>query len=117
MYCYSYNLRTNFGENTVESTWIIGKLSPTLSSLETFQSLKHCVVSLFRRSLCYPLYRNFKLCEVLIDDVYKIFKLGQRAILKILLELKDLFDHNDLYYRYSKLFFDDYCNWVQIHAK
>ncbi|KAI8337346.1 SHQ1 protein-domain-containing protein [Choanephora cucurbitarum] len=34
LFAYSYNLRTTEGDNNVESVWCIGKISPTLSSLE-----------------------------------------------------------------------------------
>ncbi|KAI8336910.1 SHQ1 protein-domain-containing protein [Blakeslea trispora] len=120
MFAYSYNLRTTEGDNNVESVWCIGKISPTLSSLEVsffrqFTVLKDVLISCYRRAFTYPLYRNFALCEKLVQDVYILFKLGKRAILKALLEMKDLFDHHDVYYVYSKIYLDDYCVWIQ-HA-
>lgn len=78
--------------------------------------LKDVVLSCYRRALVYPLYRNFELCDKVLQDVYILFKLGKRAILKALLDMKYLFDHHDVYYVYSKIFFDDYCVWIQ-HAK
>ncbi|ORX94063.1 SHQ1-domain-containing protein [Basidiobolus meristosporus CBS 931.73] len=113
LFAYSYNHRANEGDNNVESCWIIGKLSSTLSCLEEFSTIREVLVASFRRSLAYPLYRNWKLSEKVMQDVYVILKLGKRAILKVLLELKDLFDHHDIYYIYSKLYLDDYCIWVQ----
>ncbi|ORX55567.1 SHQ1-domain-containing protein [Hesseltinella vesiculosa] len=113
LFAYCYNHRTSEGENTVESVWCIGKLSATLSCLEVFSTLKDVIVTGFRRSLAYPLYRNWALCEKVLLDVYILFKLGKRAILKALLEMKDLFDHHDIYYIYSKIYLDDYCTWIQ----
>ncbi|CAO3657346.1 unnamed protein product [Mucor hiemalis] len=115
MFAYCYNYRVTEGDNNVESVWCIGKVSPTISSLEQFTLLKDVVVSCYRRALIYPLYRNYELCEKVLQDVYIMFKLGKRAILKALLDMKYLFDHHDVYYVYSKIFFDDYCVWVQ-HA-
>lgn len=115
MFAYCYNYRVTEGDNNVESVWCIGKLSPTISSLEQFTLLKDVVLSCYRRALVYPLYRNFELCDKVIQDVYIMFKLGKRAILKALLDMKYLFDHHDVYYVYSKIFFDDYCVWIQ-HA-
>ncbi|KAI9486501.1 MAG: SHQ1 protein-domain-containing protein [Benjaminiella poitrasii] len=116
MFAYSYNHRITEGENNVESVWCVGKISSTLSSLEQFSVLKDVITSCYRRTLVYPLYRNFELCDKVLQDVYILFKLGKRAILKALLELKHLFDHHDVYYIYSKLFLDDYSVWIQ-HSK
>ncbi|KAG9293678.1 hypothetical protein G9A89_019015 [Geosiphon pyriformis] len=111
IFAYSYNKRVTEDENTVESVWTIGKLSPTISCLEKFTTLKETIVALYRRALAYPLYRNYALCEKVLQDVYVVFKLGKRALLKCLLEIKDLFDHHDAYYIYSKIWLDDYCVW------
>ena len=73
--------------------------------------------ALYRRSLAYPWYRNYELIKKCQEDVYVLLKLGKRAILKALLELKDLFDHHDIYYIYSKIFLDDYCIWCQTKAR
>ncbi|KAI8979860.1 SHQ1 protein-domain-containing protein [Mycotypha africana] len=113
---YSYNHRVTEGENNVESVWCIGKISSTLSSLEQFTTLKEVIISFYRRALIYPLYRHFGLCEKVLQDVYILFRLGKRAILKTLLEMKHLFDHHDVYYIYSKLYLDDYCIWVQLFS-
>jgi len=104
------------GENTVESPWMIGKISPTISCFEQFNSIEETMKVLYRRSLVYPWYRNYELTKKCQEDVYDLLKLGKRAILKVLLELKDLFDHHDVYYVYSKISFDDYCIWCQTKA-
>ncbi|KAI8996955.1 SHQ1 protein-domain-containing protein [Pilobolus umbonatus] len=87
LFAYSYNYRINEGDNNPESSWCIGKLSPTLSALDQFSTLKEAVIALM--------------------------KLGKRAILKAFLDMKYLFDHHDVYYIYSKLYIDDYCVWIQ----
>nr|CAG8502450.1 7954_t:CDS:10 [Entrophospora candida] len=113
IFAYSYNHRINEGENNVESVWTIGKISPTISCLEVFNNIEELILSLFHRTLAYPLYRNFELSKKCLEDVYVLLELGRRAILKVLLELKDLFDHHDTYYIYSKIILDDYCIWCQ----
>ncbi|CEI99810.1 hypothetical protein RMCBS344292_13890 [Rhizopus microsporus] len=115
LFAYSYNHRMTEGEGNVESAWCVGKLSSTLSCLEQFSTLKEVIITSFRRSLIYPLYRHFEFSEKVVQDVYILFKLGKRAILKALLEMKYIFDHHDVYYIYSKIYLDDYCVWIQ-HA-
>ncbi|KAM3589150.1 hypothetical protein VKS41_000028 [Umbelopsis sp. WA50703] len=113
LFAYSYNHRQTEGESNVESVWTIGKLSPTIAGLERFSTLQETLISCYRRALAFPLYRNYRLCDKVLQDVYILFKLGKRAILKALLELKDLFDHHDIYYVYCKIWLDDYCIWIQ----
>lgn len=115
LFAYSYNHRVTEGEGNVESCWCIGKLSSSLSSLEQFSVLKDVTISSVRRSLVYPLYRHIGLAEKVLQDVYILIRLGKRAILKALLDMKYMFDHHDVYYIYSKIYLDDYCVWIQ-HA-
>ncbi|PIA18478.1 SHQ1-domain-containing protein [Coemansia reversa NRRL 1564] len=116
LFAYLLELRINAGEFNVESVWAIGAVSSTLSNLEQFSTLRSVAVACYRRGLAYPLYRNWELCEKTFEDVYTVCSLGCRAILKIFLELKRLFDEHDIYYIYSKLYFDDYCIWLQTSA-
>ncbi|KAJ2412369.1 hypothetical protein GGI10_003721 [Coemansia sp. RSA 2530] len=116
LFAYSLDHRINLGDATVESPWTIGAVSATLSNLEQFSALRSTIVACFRRALAYPLYRNWDLCEKVLEDVYVLFKLGLRAILKVLLDIKLMFDHHDVYYVYSKLYLDDYCVWLQTSA-
>ncbi|KAJ1917260.1 hypothetical protein H4219_003290 [Mycoemilia scoparia] len=116
---YLYQYRSSRFENNVESAWNIGKLSASLAALEhhSAHTLKEVIVTSFSRALAYPLFRNWDLCQKVLRDTYDVFRLGRRALLKILLDCKDLFDHHDIYYVYSKILFDDYCVWIQTHAK
>ncbi|KAJ1662874.1 hypothetical protein IW140_005399 [Coemansia sp. RSA 1813] len=116
LFAYSLDYRANMGEHTVETAWAIGAVSSLFSNLERFSTLRDVIIASFRRGLAYPLYRNWELCEKALEDVYVILKLGRRAILKTMLEIKGLFDHHDVYYIYSKIFIDDYCVWLQTAA-
>ncbi|KAJ1909171.1 hypothetical protein IWQ60_011317, partial [Tieghemiomyces parasiticus] len=135
VFAYSYDFRTNQGESSVESAWTVGALSALCSALDLpmihpvdassptgasttgiTSPLHMTVIGCFRRALAYPLHRHWEVCVRVLHDTILLFKLGQRAILKVLLALKDLFDHHDTYYVYSKIWLDDYCVWLQRHA-
>ncbi|KAJ3188872.1 Hsp90 cochaperone shq1 [Gaertneriomyces sp. JEL0708] len=113
VYAYCYNYRTTEGDNTVESPWTICKLSSTLSCFDTFSTLRETLVACIRRALAYPLHRHYALATRCIEDVAVIFKLGKRALLKVLLEVKQLVGGDDRMYVLSRLWIDDYCVWVQ----
>lgn len=113
MYAYCYNHRTTQGDNTVESAWTVNKLSATLSWLQVFSDLETVVRSCFRRSLCYPLFRNWKLSCKVMEDTIKIFSLGRRQVLKCLLEIHELFNGSEPRYLLNQLYITDYCIWIQ----
>ncbi|KAF9116386.1 hypothetical protein BGX27_003069 [Mortierella sp. AM989] len=113
LFAYSYDLRVSEGDTTVETAWTICKLSPTIAALEQFTTLKETLLSSFRRALAYPLNRNWNLAMKVLQDVYVILKLGRRGILRALLAIKEILDHDDVYYIYSKMFIEDYCVWIQ----
>lgn len=113
LFAYSYELRVSEGDSTVETAWTICKLSPSIAALDQFTTLKETLVACFRRVLAYPLYRNWNLAMKVLQDVYVILKLGRRGILRALLAVKEILDHDDVYYIYSKMFLEDYCVWIQ----
>ncbi|KAG0244544.1 Hsp90 cochaperone shq1 [Actinomortierella wolfii] len=113
LFAYSYNLRVTEGDNTVETPWTICKLSSTLAALDQFTTLRETVVACFRRMLAYPLYRSWSLALKVLQDVYVLLRLGRRGVLRALLAVKDVLDHDDVYYIYSKMFIEDYCVWIQ----
>lgn len=95
LFAYAYDLRTNDWEHTVESCWTIRKLSPTLTCFEHWLPQKNSnfdndlamfmLVSCIRRSLTYPLYRNWKLSLTVANDMIDLLKKGQTEILKCFL--------------------------------
>ncbi|KAI9208549.1 SHQ1 protein-domain-containing protein [Polychytrium aggregatum] len=113
MFAYCYNHRTTEGDNTVGSGWTICKLSATLACFEVFATLRETLVADIRRSLTYPLYRHFGLSLKIVEDLAVLFKLGRRAILKALLEIKDLLERDEICYMFNRLYIDDYCIWIQ----
>ncbi|KAJ3286593.1 Hsp90 cochaperone shq1 [Borealophlyctis nickersoniae] len=81
----------------------------------TFSSLRQCLIASVRRSLAFPLYRNFALSLRVVEDVAVLFKLGRRSILKALLEVRDVLGGDEGGYALRRLWIDDYCVWIQ-HA-
>ncbi|GME66593.1 unnamed protein product [[Candida] boidinii] len=122
LFAYSFDLRENEGDHTVESAWSIGKLAPQISCLDSqliqtnnsteTNMIKVVVLTSSRRSLCYPLHRHFDLIKQVWDDVYYILRCGKRAVLKCLLNLREQFRFHDVYYVYCLILLDDLCSWV-----
>ncbi|KAG0337742.1 Hsp90 cochaperone shq1 [Podila horticola] len=113
LFAYSYDLRVTEGDANIETAWTICKLSATMAALDQFTTLRETLLASFRRALAYPLNRNWTLANKVLQDVYVILKLGKRGILRALLAIKDVLDHDDIYYIYSKMFIEDYCVWIQ----
>lgn len=97
----------------MESPWTVAKLSSTLSCFETYGTLRETLIACIRRSLAYPLYRHFSLSIRCIEDLAVLFKLGRRAILKALLEMKSLVGTDDRMYVLSRIYLEDNCIWIQ----
>uniref|UniRef100_A0A069DUB8 Protein SHQ1 homolog n=1 Tax=Panstrongylus megistus TaxID=65343 RepID=A0A069DUB8_9HEMI len=113
LFAYAYNHRTTLGESTVESAWTINKLSSTLSWLQSFECMKDVKIACIRRSLIYPLHRNWILSTAVMEDTLNILKLGRRQILKCLIEIHKLFNTSEPRYLLNQLFITDYCIWLQ----
>lgn len=105
LYAYAYDFRVTEWEHCSESAWTVRKLSPTLSWLEYWttttgseenrdlkvESRQTVLVGCIRRSLIYPIYRNWKLSLKVAEDVVTILGAGQAAVLKCLLGKLDNF--------------------------
>lgn len=121
LFAYSFNLRENEGDDNIESAWTVGKLTPQICFLDsqivipgstTVSLLRATVITSIRRSLCYPLHRNFELSMKAWDDVYHLMRGGKRLVLKTLLAVREMFRFHDVYYVYTKIWMDDLCAWV-----
>lgn len=113
LYAYCYDVRTTMGEHTVESGWTVNKLSSALCWLQSFTSLKQVLISSMRRSLCYPLYREWRLSCAIQQDVNTILSQGKRSILKCLLSIHSIFNSSEPRYILNQLYIQDYCIWIQ----
>ena len=80
---------------------------------QTFTNLKQVLLASMRRSLCYPLHRNWQLSTRVLLDTTILFKLGKRALLKALLETKRLFEKDEVCFSIARVWLVDYCVWIQ----
>ncbi|XP_064483457.1 protein SHQ1 homolog [Ornithodoros turicata] len=114
LFAYAYDLRITQGEHCVESAWTISKLSATLSWFEVrFESAESVVQSSIRRSLCYPLYRSWKLAQKVLSDVIVFLRRGTCSVVQCLLDVHAIFEQHDSCYVLNQLYMDDYASWSQ----
>lgn len=97
LFAYCYDRRTTYFEGTCESGWTISKLSATLSCFDGFTNPKEAIISGFRRSLIFPLYRNFALSQKVFDDLKKLLKLDEKFIIRRLIEIYEIFLGSERY--------------------
>ncbi|XP_032687527.1 protein SHQ1 homolog isoform X2 [Odontomachus brunneus] len=114
LYASCYNHRTTLGENNVESGWTINKLSSTLCWFQNFTSIDEVIKACFRRSLCYPLYRNWELSMKVLEDVKKVVKLGKKYVIKQFCEIHRIFNTSyEPRYILNQLYIKDFLIWLQ----
>ncbi|XP_006458479.1 hypothetical protein AGABI2DRAFT_183517 [Agaricus bisporus var. bisporus H97] len=128
LFSYTYDSRTTQSDPTPESAWTICSLTPAFSALDppnittkdsrafVLDEVTEILISSYRRVLAFPLYRSFALAEACQKDVARILCKGQRLLIRCLLEMKQILDHHEVYYVYSKIWVDDFCSWVQSYA-
>lgn len=111
LYGYCYDRRTTYFEGTCGSGWTISKLCAGLSWFDGFTSTKEALISSFRRSLIYPLYRNFDLSQTIFEDVKQLLQLGEQYIIKCLIEIYSIFLNGEQYIL-NNLFIKDYIVYI-----
>ncbi|KAI0637170.1 SHQ1-domain-containing protein [Trametes polyzona] len=131
LFAYAYETRTTQHDPTPESAWTLASLTPAFSALDpppyghrtpsnpsafTEAELVDTFTASYRRSLAFPLYRSFALAEACRADVAALLSRGKRVVARCLLEMKDILDHHDVYYVYSKIWVDDFCVWILAYA-
>lgn len=114
LFAYCYERRMNsFEEPTIESGWTINKLSATLSWLEGFETVKETIVSAFRRSLIFPLYRNYEYSKIVLNDLKQLVKSGEQYLIRCLIEIYRMFVVGDCCrYILNNLFIKDYIVYI-----
>lgn len=113
LYAYCYDKRSTHFEGNSESGWTIVKISSSLCWLDAFETPKEALVSAFRRSVIYPLYRNYKLSVKVFDDLKKLLQLGEKFIIKCLIEIYYIFLGGDCCrYILNNLFIKDYIRYI-----
>ncbi|KNC30560.1 SHQ1-like protein [Lucilia cuprina] len=106
-----YDVRFTSNEANCESAWTRSILSATLSYFEPFTSLKDVVISFMRRSLIYPLYRNYELSKQCIEDCITALQMNSAWILKQLLICREIFETNERTV-FNYYYIDDYIRYL-----
>jgi protein SHQ1 len=136
LFSYAYDARTTQHDPSTESAWTISTIIPAFSALDpppyisgrsalnpnpdpifSLPEIAATLVPSYRRSLAFPLYRSFALAEACRDDVAEILRSGRRTVTRCLLQVKQILDHHEAYYIYSKIWVDDFCVWTQAYAR
>ncbi|SCV00950.1 LAME_0G13036g1_1 [Lachancea meyersii CBS 8951] len=121
LFAYNFEQTENEGVHSTESGWTIGKLAPQLSFLDQqivlpddlgkVSIVKAIIITGIRRSLSYPLHRNYQLSMKVWDYVYYILRGGKRLVIQALLDIHEVFRFHDVYYVYNTILIDDLCAW------
>ena len=112
VFSFCYEMRT-MGELTCESATIINKTSPTLSCLLQFNHISELVIKCCRRFLVYGLCRNFDIAKLAWDDTVHAFSEGKGCIIRVLINIKQIFDKSEPRYLLNRIFIDDFIIWIQ----
>lgn len=75
---FLYDFRINLGDNCVESGWNIRKISPSLSCLVQWSNVREAALGFVRRSLVYPLFRNWDLSMKVLMDALSTVEKGEQ---------------------------------------
>ncbi|XP_050313351.1 protein SHQ1 homolog [Anthonomus grandis grandis] len=108
LFAYCYDQRITNYEGNVESGWTITKLAATLNWLDAYQTPKEAFTAAFRRSVIYPLYRNFDLSQKVFDDVKQLLKINKKYIIKVLIHMYHILCDDCGRHILNKLFVKDY---------
>lgn len=137
LFSYNFEQVENEGTHNSETSWTIGKLTPQISFLDqqllpdpevpensmievtasndgnngTPSVIKAAIECGIKRSLSYPLHRNFKLSNKAWTNTYYLLRGGKRLVIKALLDIHECFRFHDIYYVYNKALLDDLCSW------
>ncbi|CAJ0602765.1 unnamed protein product [Cylicocyclus nassatus] len=114
VFAFAYDSRINEWEICCESGWNYVKLAPSLAFLCRWENATEALVGCVRRSMCYPLYRNWDLALKVVEDTKRIISEGRSAILHILCKIHEvLITSGEFRYLFNDLFITEYCIWIQ----
>lgn len=120
LFAYIFESIETEGAHNTETAWSIGKLTPQICCLDQqllpqnctdASTIKAAIVTGLRRSLSYPLHRNYELSIKSWNFVYYILRGGKRLVSRCLLDIHEIFRYHDVYYVYNRILLDDLCSW------
>lgn len=113
LFAYCFDKRTTIFDSTCESSWTINKMSATFCYFDCFENPTEAIICAFRRSLIYPLFRQFELSQQVLKDVNCVLQLGETFIIKCLIDLYYMFLESDSSrYVLNNLYVKDYCTYI-----
>ncbi|XP_028132364.1 protein SHQ1 homolog [Diabrotica virgifera virgifera] len=113
LYAFCYDGRTTDYDINSESGWTIVKLAATLCWLDVFEQPKEALISAFRRSITYPLFRNFDLSLTVFNDLKQLLASNEKYIIKCLIQIYYIFLGGDCCrYILNNLFIKDYIIYI-----
>ena len=115
VYGYLFDRRITYFEHNCESSWTISRLSSALSCFCGLrdQSMSQVLISSFRKSLIYPLYRNFELSLRVLEELKLVLGKGRILILKCFIQIKQINEKREGAYLLNDFFIDDFIIWIQ----
>lgn len=121
LFAYVFEAMETGGVHNTESAWSIGKLTPQICFLDQqllledtaggTSLIKAAIITGIRRSLSYPLHRNYELSIKAWTFVYYVLRGGKRLVTRCLLDIHEIFRFHDVYYVYNRILLDDLCSW------
>lgn len=113
MYGVVYDTIMFGAEGSCESHWTIGKLSASLSWFDVPQSADDTVHTLVRRTMVYPMFRNYAFAKTCWDKVVELMKEGVVPILKCLMKAVSMIEKGEHRWRLNRLFIEPMISWIQ----
>jgi protein SHQ1 len=110
-YCYDHIM--TMGEPTVESSWTISMLSPSLSWLDSPSTnmVRDVCIAFLRRSVCYPYFRSLEFGMMILQQTSSL--INPEFVVKALLQTRQILEKSESYYLGNKLYVDPYLYWAQ----
>ena len=109
----AHELRTMGGEFTVESAWMVRKLSGTLSWLVAPATGDAALRGFARRAMLYPYLRRWDLVRLALEDVRAMLDRGKMPVVRSLVRVRRAFSRSSTLHLANEMFVDDMCVWVQ----
>lgn len=134
LFAYLYDCLMTEYEHSSESGWTINKLSSVLSCFVDYDKnfysqskeisftileelIKNVLIAAYRRILTYPLYRNWKLCEKIKNEICDVLLLGRYSIVKCFLQIRMIFERSEPRYLLNVLYIDPFLKWIQFDSE
>lgn len=107
-------METKLGDIMKEVLTIRKTSNNILEELE-LPKLKSLIEILIKRSVIYPLFRNYNLISKALEDTYYTLRFGLKKVIEILFETRELFKARNNYYVYNEIYLNDLLNYLMLN--